>query len=108
MNINDYSKFTATTAIYPEAGTGSDVELSYLTLGLCGETGEVAEKIKKKIRDGTFSHDDLVKELGDVYWYLARLSEALEIHPSDVLHANMKKLNKRKEENKLQGNGDNR
>ena len=93
------------TAIFPE-----DLAIEYLTLGLVSEAGEVAGKVKKKIRDG--ERPDHVKELsaelGDVFWYLAMLTDRLGLNVSDVLFDNMTKLALRKQENTLQGSGDNR
>lgn len=108
MNFDDYQSLTKTTAIYPDVGTGSNTELSYLALGLMGEAGEVAEKIKKKIRDGKFDERETAKELGDVLWYAARLAAALNCDFSEVAKINIDKLFSRKERGVLQGSGDNR
>jgi NTP pyrophosphatase (non-canonical NTP hydrolase) len=106
MHLNDYLDATNQTAIYPEAGTGSDLELYYLSLGLTSEAGEVAGKIKKLIRDGKLDIGNLAYELGDCFWYLARLCDAIGYEPEDVLTININKLLKRKETNTLQGSGD--
>lgn len=108
MHLNDYLDATNQTAIYPEAGTGSDLELYYLSLGLTSEAGEVAGKIKKLIRDGKLDIGNLAYELGDCFWYLARLCDAIGYEPEDVLTININKLLKRKEANTLQGSGDHR
>jgi len=108
MRLNDYAQLTSQTAIYPEAGTGSNLELYYLTLGLVSEAGEVAGKVKKLIRDGKFDQGAVCYELGDVFWYLARLCEAIGYDPEDVIEINLNKLLKRKDANTLQGDGDNR
>lgn len=108
MRLNDYTELTSSTAIYPEAGTGSDLELYYLTLGLTSEAGEVAGKVKKLIRDGKFNPGDVCYELGDVFWYLCRLCVAIGYDPEDVIEINYTKLMSRKTNNTLQGNGDNR
>ena len=108
MQLNDYLDATNQVAIYPEAGTGSDLELYYLSLGLTSEAGEVAGKIKKLIRDGKLDIGNLAYELGDCFWYLARLCDAIGYEPEDVLTININKLLKRKESNTLSGNGDNR
>ena len=79
------------------------------TLGLVGETGEIAEKIKKSFRDGTeIDCDDIAKELGDVLFYVAALASVYEIKLSDIAATNLNKLFDRKERNVLQGSGDNR
>lgn len=106
MHLNDYLDATNQVAIYPEAGTGSDLELYYLSLGLTSEAGEVAGKIKKLIRDGKLDIGNLAYELGDCFWYLARLCDAIGYEPEDILTININKLLKRKENNTLSGSGD--
>lgn len=92
------------TAIYP-----IESAVYYLTLGLCGEVGEVAEKVKKNIRDGKIiEYDDIRKELGDVLWYLANLAREFDITLQDVAYTNIEKLRDRQKRNKLSGSGDNR
>lgn len=108
MRLNDYTEATAETAIYSEAGTGSDLELYYLSLGLTSEAGEVAGKVKKLIRDGTLNIGDLAYELGDCFWYLSRLCDAIGYEPEDILLINHNKLRRRKETATLQGSGDHR
>lgn len=108
MQLNEYCKATDQTAIYPEAGSGSDLELYYLSLGLVSEAGEVAGKIKKLIRDKQLDIGNLAYELGDCFWYLARLCDAIGYEPEDILTININKLLKRKMNNTLQGSGDNR
>lgn len=109
MNFNEYQKKARKTAIYP--GLGKD--FVYVTLGLVGEAGEVAEKIKKVIRDKDGQLDEickqeLAKELGDVLWYLANLSYELGISLDKIAVTNIEKLASRKNRDKLHGNGDNR
>ena len=72
----NYCDATDATAIYPEANTGSDIELAYLTMGLIGEIGEVGEIVAKETCGVV--HGDLFAELGDCFWYLARLSKLSE------------------------------
>ena len=108
MHIQDYTLLTNQTAIYPEAGTGKDIELYYLALGLVSESGEVAGKIKKLIRDGKLNQGDLAYELGDVFWYLVRLCEAIGYSPENIMEININKLLKRTENGTIQGNGDHR
>lgn len=108
-NINNYQKFTATTDIYPNDA----FNIGYKALGLVGEAGETADKIKKIYRDknGIFNATDemeIAKELGDCLWYISRLTEALGFNMSDIININVDKLTKRKAENKIHGNGDNR
>ena len=113
-DINDadaYQKATDETAIYPSGNVVE--ELSYLALGLNGEAGEVADIVKKIIRDGDGRltpevRDRLIDEMGDVAWYLVRLARALGIKMSVVLGRNLYKLAKRKAANTIKGSGDNR
>lgn len=118
--LRDYQNFARVTAIYPELD--SIYGLFYTTLGLCGEAGEVAEKVKKLYRDTAFEDidtyeagkypphfvDSMVKELGDVLWYLANICEELGLELSDVAKYNLEKLYSRKERGVLHGSGDNR
>ena len=85
----------------------------YLTLGLVGEAGEVAEKMKKIIRDNAgmiekHHKEDIKKELGDVLWYITNLSDFLGFSLEDVAKLNNEKLLSRAKRGKLHGNGDNR
>ena len=108
MQANDYQRETLTTAVYPDAGTGSDIELYYLTMGLTSEAGEVAGKIKKLLRDGEYDPGNVAYELGDVCWYVARLADAIGYEFEDILLINFNKLSDRKARNVLQGSGDER
>jgi NTP pyrophosphatase (non-canonical NTP hydrolase) len=109
MNFQEYQEKSRKTAIYPEVGNN----FIYPSLGLCGETGEVAEKMKKVIRDdgGIVSNEkkeEIKKELGDVLWYVSQLASELNLSLDDVAESNLKKLYDRMERNKLSGSGDNR
>lgn len=108
MQANDYQRETLNTAVYPDAGTGSDIELYYLTMGLTSEAGEVAGKIKKLLRDGEYDPGNVAYELGDVCWYVARLADAIGYEFEDILQINFNKLSDRKVRNVLQGSGDDR
>lgn len=108
MSLEDYLEFTNSTAIYPEAGSGSNTELYYLSLGLVSEAGEVAGKVKKLIRDSVYDQGGMIKEIGDVFWYAVRLCDAVGYSPTDTLTINMSKLSKRKEAGTISGNGDER
>lgn len=108
MDFNTYQQQAATTAVYPESA-----KYVYPTLGLCGEAGEVAEKIKKVIRDngGVFTEEkkkEIIKEVGDVLWYIAALLSDLGVTMDEVAVGNLEKLFSRKERGVLNGNGDNR
>ena len=76
------------------------------TLGLVGEAGEFAEKIKKILRDNTFDRDLILKELGDVVFYAAALANYFGSDLQEVMDINVTKLNDRKARNVLQGSGD--
>ncbi len=109
MDFNKYQKLARKTAIYPHIGNN----LSYPTLGLCGETGEVAEKVKKLFRDSEAKmtpeiKHSLIKEMGDVLWYLSAMASELETDLNEVAEMNVKKLKERYEKNSLHGSGDNR
>lgn len=78
------------------------------TLGLVGEAGEVAEKIKKVIRDKEFSKSEVEKELGDVLFYVTALSNYIGSSLQKVANVNLEKLHDRKARNKIHGSGDNR
>mgnify|MGYP001567461293 CR=1 FL=1 len=115
MTMREYEMFVAMTAIYPKAGRffgGRRVPI-YPVLGLCGEAGEVAEKVKKIIRDGAgiIRDDDrraIVLELGDALWYLTRIAADLDVSLEEVAEANIEKLRIRDEKGTLRGSGDER
>lgn len=94
----------------PECDCDQDAErsLAIMTLGLAGETGEVMELLKKRIRDGKFDKQALIKELGDVAYYWARICKHFEVYPSEVLETNITKLLDRKARGKMQGSGNDR
>ena len=79
-----------------------------LALGLCGETGEVAEKVKKQVRDGVFNRHEVAKELGDVLWYLSNLANDIGYNLDEIADMNIEKLTSRKNRDKIKGSGDNR
>lgn len=106
MNINTYQEEASKTAIYKD-------KLIYPTLGLCGEAGEMANKVKKILRDnnGQISEEvkqNLIAELGDVLWYVAAIATDLGADLNSVAAENIAKLNSRKERNVISGSGDNR
>ena len=112
ITFNSYQESTRETAVYPGAGTGGIEALAYVGLGL-GETGEVQGKIKKVIRDdyGVLSQEkalQILHELGDVLWYVARTADEIGFSLEEVARRNVEKLNSRKERGVLQGSGDNR
>lgn len=109
MDFKEYQEKSRKTALYPNIGNN----FVYPTLGLAGEAGEVAEKIKKVIRDKEGIIDDatreeIKKELGDVIWYLSQIASELNLSFDEVAEFNIEKLASRMERGKLHGNGDNR
>ncbi len=108
MLINEYQLAALRTAIY---GTGDSIV--YPTLGLAGEAGEVANKVKKILRDknGLFSGPDrevIADELGDVLWYCAALARDLGFTLDEICINNIDKLKKRQATNTVRGSGDDR
>lgn len=103
MSMNEYQNMAARTAIYSSAH-----QLLYPALGLAGEAGEVANKIKKMLRDGKFDRDGVAAELGDVLWYVAALARDLNVDLQDLAMQNLEKLYGRAARGTLGGNGDNR
>lgn len=106
ITFNEYHKQAITTKIYP-----AGLAIPYVTLGLMGEAGEIAEKIKKIIRDdnGQISDDKkqlLGKEIGDVLWYCAALADELGLEFGQIAQDNIDKLQSRKERGVLGGSGD--
>ncbi len=109
MTLDEYQKQSGETAFYPDRGRN----FVYPTLGLVGEAGEVADKIKKILRDDQgiieSSKREAIKfELGDVLWYVAQLASELNLSLGDIAESNLKKLISRKERDVLSGSGDNR
>lgn len=112
LSFSEYQLATASTAVYPGVLTGSFTALSYLGLGL-GEAGEIQGKLKKVLRDnaGVLTEDarkELLKECGDLQWYLARLVDELGGSLEVVAQRNLEKLADRKARGVLGGSGDNR
>ncbi len=109
MDFKTYQKSARETAKYPNLGSN----VIYPTLGLAGEAGEVAEKVKKVIRDknGIFdeeSKNSIKKELGDVLWYISNLSTELNFNLEEVASQNLEKLRLRALRGKISGSGDDR
>ena len=104
-----YQARACETAIFPKHQA-----MEYLTLGLTGEAGEIANKVKKFIRDGATKDEYLAKrieigyEIGDVLWYCAVLAEELDMNLGHIMEKNLEKLHDRKKRGKLSGSGDNR
>ena len=93
MNINEYQK-EAMTLLNP-ALTEKDVLMNAL-MGLCGESGEAIDLMKKHLYQGhELDREKLIKELGDVAWYLAEAATGLGIDLSEVFQRNLDKLHAR-------------
>jgi NTP pyrophosphatase (non-canonical NTP hydrolase) len=106
MTFDEYQAAAKTTAVYPP-----EHRVHYPALGLAGEAGEVCEKVKKRLRDGTPDETfrpAVAAELGDVLWYCAALASDLGLSLADVAAGNLRKLADRKERNRLHGSGDGR
>ena len=108
MTFEEYQKEAHKTALYPEA-----YRLVYPALGLAGEAGELANKVKKVLRDhgGRLSEEAreaILAELGDVLWYVAQVATDLGESIEAVAQANLAKLRSRKERGRLGGDGDDR
>ena len=114
MNFNDYQKQAITTDSYGGAPQEINSEAFYnKLLGLCSESGEVADKFKKIFRNkqGNMSAEDtqeIIKELGDVLWYVSAIAAYLEVPLDDVVQANLSKLFDRKKRGAIESTGDNR
>lgn len=123
MKFSEYEEGAASTAIYP--GQGTALGLMYVALKMNGEAGEFAEHLGKSLRDdGLVAIDGdsilyarhltnerrelLIKEAGDLLWYVAAAARELGSSLDEIAKANLDKLAKRKAEGKLGGSGDNR
>lgn len=110
MKFDEYQKEAIKTALNQDT---EFLTLMYRTLGLVGEAGEVAEKVKKILRDkgGEVSQADkqeIIKEMGDVLWYLQALADYLDVPLSEVAQVNLAKIQSRKSRGVTKGSGDNR
>lgn len=113
MSLDEYQTEASEFAFYEH-------DLLYPVLGLNGEAGEVAEKVKKLMRDKEvftedgetdIDHDDkqaIAYELGDVLWYVANIANDIDYSLEEIAVMNLEKLNDRRQRNSLRGSGDNR
>jgi NTP pyrophosphatase (non-canonical NTP hydrolase) len=109
VRFSEYQERSRATAVYPDAGSN----IVYPALGLCGEAGETAEKVKKAIRDdgGTLTEERraaIAAELGDVLWYAAQLATEAGLELDEIAEANLEKLLSRQRRAVLHGSGDDR
>ena len=108
VDFNSYQRSASKFAIYPEQH-----KLIYPALGMAGEAGEVANKVKKLIRDGPDNRpltwrEDIGYEIGDVMWYCSELADNLNLTLGMIAAQNLAKLQKRKDKGTLGGSGDTR
>ena len=89
--------------------TEGNTRLVENALGLVGEAGEVAEKVKKYLRDDAkVNQKEIIKELGDVLFYTTALANYFYSNLNEVMQTNMDKLNDRAKRGMIKGSGDNR
>ena len=107
MTFDEYQTAAASTALYPK-----EMGLAYTALGLAGEAGEIANKVKKVIRGDSIDPEalrkDLAKELGDVLWYVSQVAREMGISLQALADDNIQKLTDRAKRNQIKGSGDNR
>ena len=109
ITATEYQQKASETAIFPK-----EKALEYITLGLTGEAGEIANKVKKLIRDGADKETleqkkiEIGYEIGDVLWYCAMLTKEVGMNLGHVMENNINKLHSRKERGTISGSGDNR
>ncbi|MEO6760761.1 MAG: nucleoside triphosphate pyrophosphohydrolase family protein [Candidatus Saccharimonadales bacterium] len=111
MTFDEYQKKAMSTAV----DKTDDFVGAFLhrILGLVGEAGEVAEKVKKIVRDkdcqlNETDKSEIIKELGDVLWYVQAVADYLGVPLDEVATKNLEKLSSRKKRDVIRGSGDNR
>ncbi len=93
MDINEYQRLAMTTK---NPALSQEALLINSVMGLCGESGEAIDIVKKWFAQGhELDREKLAKELGDIAWYLAEAATALDLSLEDILQANLDKLKKR-------------
>ena len=107
MELNEYQDRARETDVAAEHG------LPYYALGLAGEAGEIANEVKKMLRDdgGKFTADrreHLRDEVGDALWYAAMLADHLGCSLDSIAERNLRKLDSRRKRGMLSGSGDER
>ena len=108
LTLNEYQQMALETAIYPQ-----EYKVIYPGLGMAGEAGEVADKVKKIIRDNSSKVSEekaleIAKEVGDVLWYCATMANDLGFDLETIAQMNYEKLHSRQQRGKISGSGDNR
>ena len=107
MNFNEYQKVAKSFDF--SGNLSREEKIVIWALGVAGEGGEVADHIKKALRGDCSlkeKKEDVLKEMGDVLWYLALLAKAYDTTLEDVAHINISKLASRNERKVMRGSGD--
>jgi NTP pyrophosphatase (non-canonical NTP hydrolase) len=104
--FNDYQEKASKTAVYPKKGKA--IALMYTALGLAGEAGEVANQVKKILRDDNMEitperYAKIKDELGDVLWYVAAMCSELMVNMGGIANSNIEKLAQRAAEDQIHG-----
>lgn len=103
MDLTEYQKLSRETAVYTD-GLSTIDGLTYSVLALCGEAGELANKLKKAHRAGIEpDRNVLADELGDCLWYCASVAHELGFDLESIAEMNLQKLKERKEANRITG-----
>ena len=110
LQIDEYQEKAHSTAFYKGM---YKKDWTYPVTGLASEAGEVCGKFAKAVRDsnGYISEarkEDIIKELGDVCWFVAEIATVFDVKLSEVMEKNLEKLEDRKKRGVLSGSGDNR
>jgi NTP pyrophosphatase (non-canonical NTP hydrolase) len=103
LDFRSYQDMASETAIYK-----AEHQVIYPALGLAAEAGEVANKVKKILRDGKFDRSAIADEVGDCLWYIAALCRDLNVDMKELAKGNLRKLHDRKARGVIQGSGDKR
>mgnify|MGYP001983236456 CR=1 FL=1 len=103
VDFKSYQDMASETAVYK-----TEHAVIYPALGLAAEAGEVANKVKKIMRDGKLDREAIADEIGDCLWYIAALCRDLNVDMENVAYSNLEKLHGRQKRGTLRGNGDKR
>jgi len=103
VDFKSYQDMASETAVYK-----TEHSVIYPALGLAAEAGEVANKVKKILRDGNFNREAIADEVGDCLWYIAALCRDLNVDMKELAKNNLRKLHDRKARGVIQGSGDKR
>lgn len=103
IDFRSYQDMASETAVYK-----AEHQVIYPALGLAAEAGEVANKVKKILRDGKFDREAIADEVGDCLWYIAALCRDLNVDMKELASNNLRKLYDRKARGVIQGSGDKR